>query len=216
VVAVRWGTRPEQQRVRTTLAELGAVELEAPVTMVIGAVAAVDVGWFEDRSLFGRRVVVTRAREQASELSALLTAAGAAVVEVPAIVVEDPSDGGDALRATVGRLGEYAWVVFTSANAVERFFACVDDARALGGRSVAAIGPGTAEALRRAGINADLVPERFVAEALLATCSPTGSAPKAGTSTTSPPTARAAPRRLPTSSMPPRPPTPSRSRRRRR
>jgi uroporphyrinogen III methyltransferase/synthase len=167
VVAIRWGTRPEQQTVRTTLTELGSVALEPPVTMVIGGVAALDVSWFESRPLFGKRVVVTRAREQASDLATRLAAAGASVIEVPAIVVRDPADGGAALRAAANRVREYAWVVFTSVNAVSRFLSCVNDARDLGGVCVAAIGSGTAAALQRGGIVVDLVPERYVAESLL-------------------------------------------------
>jgi uroporphyrinogen III methyltransferase / synthase len=166
VAAVRWGTRPDQRSIRTTLGQLGAVELEPPVTIVIGAVAALDLRWFEDRPLFGRRVVVTRAREQASELVERLRGLGAETVEVPAIVVGPASDGGDALRDAARRVRTFDWVVFTSANAVDRFCAELPDARAFGGTSVAAIGPGTAEALARFGVRADLVPERSIAEAL--------------------------------------------------
>ena len=167
VAAIRWGTRPEQQTVRTTLGELGSVALEPPVTMVIGGVAAIDVSWFESRPLFGKRVVVTRAREQASDLVTRLASAGASVLEVPAIVVRDAADGGAALRAAAARVREYDWVVFTSANAAGRFLSCLKDGRDLGGVRVAAIGSGTAAALQSRGIVADLVPERFVAESLL-------------------------------------------------
>ncbi len=169
VAAIRWGTRPEQRTVRTTLGRLGSVDLEAPVTMVVGAVANVDVTWFESRPLFGRRIVVTRAREQASDLVERLRRLGAETIELPAIVIGDPDDGGAAMAAAAGRLrvGDYDWVVFTSANAVERFTALLRDAREFASTKVAAIGPGTAEALRRFGVAADLVPERFVAESLV-------------------------------------------------
>ena len=167
VAAIQWGTRPEQKTVRTTLADLGAAPLEPPVTMVIGGVAALDVSWFETRPLFGKRVVVTRARAQASELTMRLAEAGASVVEVPAILVRDAADGGAALQAAASRIGQYAWVVVTSANAVHRLFGFLHDARDLGRVRVAAIGSGTAGALERRGIVADLVPERFVAESLL-------------------------------------------------
>ena len=165
--AVRWGTRPEQHTVRATLATLVDHPLEAPTTIVIGAVASLDLSWFESRPLFGRRVVVTRAREQASSLATELQLLGADVVEVPGIVVTEPADGGAALAATVTRLGSYDWVVVTSANGARRLLAAMPDGRALGGVSVAAIGPGTAEALLAGNIVADLVPERFVAEGLL-------------------------------------------------
>jgi uroporphyrinogen III methyltransferase/synthase len=165
VAAVRWGTRPEQRTVRATLATIADAGVEAPSAIVVGDVAALDLGWFERRPLFGRRVVVTRAREQASELRDRLEALGAQVIEMPAIEIE-PVD------FTLPDLGAYEWVVFTSANGVDAFFergllAAGLDARALAAVRVAAIGPGTADALRRRGIVADLVPERFVAESLV-------------------------------------------------
>jgi uroporphyrinogen III methyltransferase/synthase len=166
VAAVRWGSRPEQRTVRTTLGGLGSAELEPPVTMVIGRVAELDLRWFEARPLFGSRVVVTRAREQASDLVERLRELGAETVEVPAIVVSEPADGGAALERAAAGLPEYDWVAFTSANAVERFCVHLHDARAFAGARVAAIGPGTAAALRRFGVVADLVPERYVAESV--------------------------------------------------
>jgi uroporphyrinogen III methyltransferase/synthase len=169
VASITWGTRPEQHTVRTTLREVGSLTLEAPATIVVGEVAAQDLSWFERRPLFGRRVVVTRAREQASDLAVRLRALGADAVEVPAIEIADPADGGAALRAaaraTAG--GRYQWVALTSANGARRFLACLRDARDLGGVQVAAIGPGTADALRAGNVDADLVPDRFVAEALV-------------------------------------------------
>jgi uroporphyrinogen III methyltransferase/synthase len=167
VAAVRWGTRPEQRSARTTLAGLSATVLEPPAVIVIGPVAALDLSWYESRPLFGRRVVVTRAREQASEAVALLREMGAEVLELPMIAFAEPADGGAALRDAGGRLGTFDWVVCTSANAVTRLFAAVRDARAFGPARVAAVGSQTADALARHGVVADLVPERFVAEALL-------------------------------------------------
>ena len=169
VAAVRWGTRPEQRTVRTTLGRLGTVELEPPVTLVVGAVAALDLRWFESRPLFGRRVVVTRAREQASDLVERLHRFGAETIELPAITIDEPDDGGEELRECAAWLsrGDFEWVVFTSANAVDRFCALLRDAREFGRTRVAAIGPGTADALRRFGVEPDLVPERFVAESLV-------------------------------------------------
>lgn len=167
VLAVRWGTRPDQRSLRTTLTALPDADLDPPVTIVIGRVAGLDLAWFERLPLFGRRVVVTRARHQAGELARRLRAAGADVLEVPTIAVVGPADGGAALREAAGRVASYAWVVFTSANAVESFLHQVHDARAFGPTRIAAIGPGTADALARHGLAADLVPERFVAESLL-------------------------------------------------
>ena len=171
VAAVTWGTRPEQRTHRTTLGRLAGAPVESPAVLVIGAVATLDFPWYEDRPLFGRRIIVTRAREQASGLVERLHALGAATVELPVIEIGEPADGGAALREAARRVGDYDWVAFTSANAVTRFFAALgevgSDTRALGGRRVAAIGPGTADALAAAGVRADLVPERFVAESLL-------------------------------------------------
>jgi uroporphyrinogen III methyltransferase/synthase len=167
VASVQWGTRPGQRTVRTTLAALGDADIATPATIVIGAVAGLDVAWFERRPLFGRRVVVTRAREQASSLVERLHELGAETVELPAIRIADPADGGASLRAALGRLHEYEWVVFTSANAVERFVGLLRDARAFGRAKIAAIGPGTADALAARTLVPDLVPEQFVAESLL-------------------------------------------------
>ena len=171
VAAVQWGTRPEQRTVRATLSTIAGRPLGTPSTIVIGEVAASDLAWFENRPLFGRRVVVTRAREQAGELVMRLQAQGAATVEVPAIEIREPADGGAALAAAVDRLGDYDWVVLTSPNGARRLLDAVRDrgrdARAFAGARLAAIGPGTAEALAGANLVVDLVPPRFVAESLL-------------------------------------------------
>jgi len=171
VAAVTWGTRPEQRTVRTTLGRLAATPVESPAVLLVGPVATLELPWYESRPLFGKRIIVTRAREQASGLVERLGELGAATVELPVIEIGEPADGGAALREAAGRVGDYDWVAFTSANAVARFFRALAevgaDTRALGGRRVAAIGPGTAEALAAAGVRADLVPERFVAESLL-------------------------------------------------
>jgi uroporphyrinogen III methyltransferase/synthase len=165
--AVRWGTRPDQHTTRATLATLGDHPLASPSVIVVGRVAATELRWFEDRPLLGRRVVVTRTRTQASELSRALAGLGADAVEVPVIAIEPPSDEGVALRAALDGIGAADWLVLTSPNGVERTFAHVPDTRALGGVRVAAIGPGTAAALERYRVVADLVPRRYVAEGLL-------------------------------------------------
>lgn len=168
VAAVQWGTEGRQRTVRTTLGELGQTQIEAPVAMVIGAVAALDLRWFEDRPLFGRSVVVTRSADQAGDLVKCLRELGADVVEVPVIAIEGPASSGAALRQGVGGLEEgcYDWVAFTSANAVHRFFDFVPDARRLGRARVAAVGPSTAQALASYRVVADLVPAEHRAEAL--------------------------------------------------
>jgi uroporphyrinogen III methyltransferase/synthase len=169
VLAVHWGTRPEQRTVRTRLDGLGATALEPPVTLVIGAVAGLELDWYERRPLFGRRVVVTRARAQASSLSVRLRDLGARPIEVPTIRIDAPPDGGLALDRVIGGLVRhpYDWVVFSSANAVEAVLRRLPDVRAFGPARIAAIGPGTAAALLAARLVADLVPKRSVAEGLL-------------------------------------------------
>jgi uroporphyrinogen III methyltransferase / synthase len=165
VAAVRNGTRADQQTTRATLATIADAGVQAPVAIVVGEVAALDLAWFENQPLFGRSVVVTRAREQASELRRRLEGLGAEVVELPAITIEPvPFD--------LPALDQYGWLVFTSANGVSALFdRGLDpaglDARALAGVRVAAIGPGTASALAERGVRTDLLPERFVAESLL-------------------------------------------------
>jgi uroporphyrinogen III methyltransferase/synthase len=169
--AVQWGTRSEQSTVRATLRTIAEQRLASPAVIVVGEVAGVDLRWFEDRPLLGRKVVVTRTRQQASQLSAALRQAGAEPIEVPVIEVADPSDGGAALAAAAGRLADHDWVVLTSPNGARRLLDAVaaagGDARAFGAAGVAAIGPGTAAALAERGLRADLVPDRYVAEALL-------------------------------------------------
>jgi uroporphyrinogen III methyltransferase / synthase len=169
--AVRWGTRPDQRTIRATLGTIADQPLETPSVIVVGQVAGIDLEWFESRPLFGRSVVVTRAREQASDLVRRLRVLGAATVEVPAIEIVDPVDGGEALRRCVANLGRYDWLVLTSANGARRLTDAVaatgGDGRSFAGTRVAAIGPGTADALAAANVRADLVPDRFVAESLL-------------------------------------------------
>jgi len=168
VAGIRWGTRPGQTTVRTTLEGLAAAPLEPPATLVIGSVAALDLGWWEHRPLHGRRVVVTRARDQASTLVAGLRERGAEVVELATIAIADPADGGAALGRAAAGVAGYDWVIFTSTNAVERFCRLLRDGRAFGPARLAAVGSGTADALARHGLVADLVPDRFDTDALLA------------------------------------------------
>lgn len=118
--------------------------------------------------LRGVSVVVTRPAHQADDLVDLLRAVGAEPVLAPAIAVVDPADGGTALTEAAARLGTYDWVVLTSANGARRLLTACRDPRAFGAARVAAIGPATAEALRDGGVDADLVPDRYVAEELLA------------------------------------------------
>jgi uroporphyrinogen III methyltransferase/synthase len=165
VLAVHWGTRPDQETVRVPLSALADTPLEPPVTIVIGPVAGLDLAWFESRPLFGRRVVVTRARAQASGLVARLAELGATPIEVPTIQIEPIESS--ALDSAVGRLSEYQWVVFTSANAVTALLDRVPDSRALAGLRIAVVGPGTAAALASYRLVADLKPASELAVALV-------------------------------------------------
>jgi uroporphyrinogen III methyltransferase/synthase len=195
--AVERGTMDGQRTVVATLGTLAeAVEREgigAPALIVVGPVVArrEALAWLERRPLHGRRVVVTRARAQASGLAATLRGLGAEVVELPAIRIEPRIESAE-VRDAVERIGEYALICVTSPNGAHLLFEALADvgldARAFGGdrekkqvggedlgvgdrRSraavIAAIGPGTANALAEHGIAADIVPERFVAEALV-------------------------------------------------
>jgi uroporphyrinogen III methyltransferase / synthase len=173
--AIERGTTGAQRTVTAPLGELAEVVREqgigAPAVIVVGAVAArrEALAWVENRPLFGRTVVVTRARAQASGLAARLAALGAEVVELPAIRIVPRIDS-EQVRKAVNDLHSYALVCLTSANGVELLFEAMADAgldaRALASATIAAIGPGTAAALERHGIRADVVPERFVAESL--------------------------------------------------
>ena len=164
---VERGTLPGQRAVLATLATIAdraaAEGLRAPAITVVGPVAALreQLAWLEQRPLHGRTVAVTRARAQASGLAARLRGLGAGVVEAPAIRIEP-------LPASVPDLAAYDLVVLTSPNGVELLFDRMPgDARALAGKVVAAIGPGTARALRERGLEPDVVPDRSVAESLL-------------------------------------------------
>jgi len=174
--AIERGTWPGQRTVEARLGTIAAAvareNVKAPALIVVGEVAKrrEQLAWLERRPLHGRRVVVTRARAQASGLAATLRELGAEVVELPAIRIEariEAPEVGDAIAA----LSEYSLVCLTSPNGVRLLFEAMQaagrDARALAGATVAAIGPGTARALAERGIAADVVPERFVAEALV-------------------------------------------------
>jgi uroporphyrinogen III methyltransferase/synthase len=164
---------------RTVVATLGTIaatvareEIGAPALIVVGPVAArrEQLGWLERRPLHGRRVVVTRARAQASGLAATLRELGAEVVELPAIRIE-PRIETDVVREAAAAIGVYELICLTSPNGVRLLFEAIEaaglDSRALAGATVAAIGPGTARALAQRGVLADVLPERFVAEALV-------------------------------------------------
>jgi uroporphyrinogen III methyltransferase/synthase len=169
VLVVYRGTSPGQSDVRTTLDRLGDVGLGPPSTIVIGAVAGLDLRGAGSRPLSGRRIVVTRPRHQSRELRDRLVDAGAQVIELPVVAIADPPDGGTALRAAAERASSYDWIVFTSANAVHRFARLLRDGRSLGHACLAVVGLATAAALRAHHLVPDLVPEEATSEALVDT-----------------------------------------------
>lgn len=174
--AVRWGTTPRQRTISGTLADLPdkvrEAGLKAPAITVVGQVVSLreELLWFEHLPLFGKRVVVTRTREQASQLSAQLRELGAEVLEIPTIAVQPPADSLPLAKACAS-IEDYDWLVFTSPNGVQAFFAALEaagkDCRALHKAKVAAIGPATGKVVAQRGVKPDVVARTFVAEGLL-------------------------------------------------
>lgn len=175
VAVIRWGTRGEQQVVTGTLstivAEVLAAGLKPPALTVVGDVVRLreTLRWFEDRPLFGQRILITRPREQAAELVQPLRALGAETIELPTIAIEDPADWAP-LDAAIRKIKQFDWLIFTSANGVRQFLKRLDmlkqDIRAMKAK-LCAIGPATADELRKQHLKIDKVPEEFVAEGLV-------------------------------------------------
>ncbi|BAL84089.1 uroporphyrinogen-III C-methyltransferase/uroporphyrinogen-III synthase [Selenomonas ruminantium subsp. lactilytica TAM6421] len=177
---IRWGTKPEQRTLVTTVGkaaeDVAKNGIKPPAIFIVGEVVKLrdSLQWFDNlsqRPLFGKRILVTRARSQASKLTAKLENLGAEVFEAPAISMADPADNYAALDKSIDHLQDYHWLIFTSANGVGRFFARLfkagKDARALGYAKIAAIGSATAEKLHQYGLNADVVPAEYRAEGVL-------------------------------------------------
>jgi uroporphyrinogen III methyltransferase/synthase len=168
VAMVRWGTRGNQQSVEGTLGTIVKIAAEknitAPAITIIGNVVKLrpKLNWFEQRPLFGKRVVVTRTREQASQLSQKLAEAGADVLEIPTIKVADTDRKQDIVDALL-ELNSYDWLVFTSPNGVtsffDLFFRRFQDLRDIGGVKIAAIGPATAAKIKELHLQVDLMPD---------------------------------------------------------
>lgn len=177
VAVIRWGTWPRQETLTGTLGDIASKVrekgLRPPAVIVVGDVVRLrdSLRWWDSRPLFGKRVLVTRSREQAGALSSLLREIGAEPVEVPVLEVVPP-ESFDPMDEAIRRLGSYQWVVFTSVNGVKAFMERLEalglDARAFAGVRLAAIGPATAEELARYRLRADLVPAKYVAEEVAA------------------------------------------------
>jgi uroporphyrinogen III methyltransferase/synthase len=171
VAMVRWGTTGRQTSIQGTLGTIEKIIAEnkfgAPAVTVIGEVVKLrgKLNWFEKRPMFGQRVVVTRTREQASDLSRQLLELGADVLEIPTIKIEPPVNKDDLKEALLG-LHEYDWVVFTSPNGVTTFFdyflKAFDDLRDIGGVKIAAVGPATAAKLKELHLKVEAMPEEYV------------------------------------------------------
>ena len=181
--AIRWGTKADQQTIVGTLGDIvskaEAVHLEPPTVIVVGEVVQLrrQLNWFETKPLFGKRVVLTRAREQAREFSQLLAAYGAEPVEVPTIQIVPPASW-QAIDDAVAHLNTYQWLIFTSLNGVgpfmERLRAAGKDARALANLRLCAIGPRTAQELETHGLTPDVIPAEFQAEGVIAALTQVG------------------------------------------
>jgi len=177
VAVVRWGTKPEQDVLVGTLATIDQLvqeqNFQPPAIIIVGEVVKLRdrLRWFDNRPLFGKRIVVTRARAQTSDLIELLEAYGAECLQCPTIRIE-ALDNYQVLDHAISELDTYQWIIFTSVNGVDHFYKRLakagKDSRALGKVKIAAIGGPTALKLMKQGIRADFVPEEFRAEGLLA------------------------------------------------
>jgi uroporphyrinogen III methyltransferase/synthase len=180
VAAVRWGTKPEQRTIIGTLRDIVAkaaeAGLEPPTVIVVGDVVKLrdQLNWFEKRPLFGKRIVITRAREQAEVFARLLAAYGADPVSAPTIKTVPPLSW-EALDHAIATLSDYSWLIFTSVNGIapfmERLKRARRDVRSLAHLQIGAIGPRTADELSRYGLTADLVPSEYQAEGMVAAMS---------------------------------------------
>ena len=172
VAMVRWGTTGRQQTIEGTLATIADVvtknKFTAPAVTIIGDVVKLrkKLNWFEKRPLFGQRIVVTRTRDQASQLSRQLLERGAEVLEIPTIRIA-PTDERQNLADAMLELNSYDWMIFTSPNGVtsffDHFFKAFEDMRDIGGVRIAAVGPATAAKLKELHLKVDLMPEEYVA-----------------------------------------------------
>jgi uroporphyrinogen III methyltransferase/synthase len=179
-MAVRWGTRPDQEVVIGTLKTLPDLihkhALKPPATIIVGEVVRLHdkLNWYEKLPLFGQRIVVTRAREQAGTLTELLHSLGAETIDLPTIEIQPARDYAP-LDNAIANLRDYGWLIFTSANGVRFFLDRLDrsksDLRSIEGR-ICAIGPATQDALERFHLKVDCMAKEYVAEGLLEALAP--------------------------------------------
>lgn len=177
VALIRWGTRPEQKVLTGTLADIVgkvvASGFASPAIIIVGEVVKLrdTLSWFEEKPFFGKRVVVTRSREQASDLSRRIEEMGGEAWEFPAIELVPPADYGP-LDQAIQKIDSYQWLIFTSVNGVDSFFNRLRhhrrDIRDLKGAKLCAIGPKTRERLEEMCLSVEYVPSEYRAEAVLA------------------------------------------------
>ncbi|APG28507.1 uroporphyrinogen-III C-methyltransferase [Syntrophotalea acetylenivorans] len=176
VAVIRWGTTPQQQTVTATLGDVvekvAAAGLKPPAVIVIGEVVRLrdKLRWFDQRPLFGRKVLVTRSPQQAYSLAGLLQTAGAEAICLPTVEIAPPSSWKE-LDAAISELAATDYLVLTSANGVSAFFERLSaaglDGRSLQGVTIVAVGPKTASAIAEHGLRADLIPQRYQAEGIV-------------------------------------------------
>ena len=176
VALVRWGTRAEQETLTGTLEtivdQVEKAGFKSPAVTIVGEVVSLrkELRWFDKNPLFGKRIVVTRSREQASALSSKLESLGAEVIEFPVIKIIPPVDT-KPMDDAISAANSFDWIVFTSANGVERLISRMLelglDVRSLGNAKLAAIGPATADALGKYGLKVEFMPSEFVGEAVV-------------------------------------------------
>ena len=169
VTLVHWGTTPQQKTLEGTLADISeraeSANFRNPAVIVIGAVNRLRerLRWYDSKPLFGKRIVVTRARAQASGFAELLDSYGAHTIQFPTIEIQPILDN-PALDEVIAHLGDYDWIIFTSVNAVEIFYSRLresgTDVRSFGKAQVCAVGPKTVEALDKIGLCTDFVPSQ--------------------------------------------------------
>jgi uroporphyrinogen III methyltransferase/synthase len=173
---ISWGTTPGQKAAVSSLSGISAETnkrgVKAPAIIIIGNVVLLrdKLKWFDTLPLFGKKIAVTRTREQASSLSSKLSGLGAHVIEFPTIEIRPKEDLSE-IKNAISNIDKYDWIIFTSQNAVKVFFGVLKemglDSRSLGGRKIAAIGPATSKELERYFVRADFVPEEFIAESII-------------------------------------------------
>ena len=177
VAVIRWGTKPSQQTITGTLDTIVDIAekkmIKPPSIIIVGRVVSLskDLAWFENRPLFGRRIINTRSRGQASMLSKSLTNLGAEVIELPTIEIVPEPENSD-LKDKIKKIKDYDWLIFTSPNGVDAFFKKFlkryNDIRELGNAKIACIGPGTSDAVKSYHIHVDITAKKAVAEGLIA------------------------------------------------